>query len=60
MILVVGGAGYVGSHTNKLLNQKGHKTLIYDNLTYGHKEAIKWGEFIIGGFKRYRAFTISF
>jgi len=48
MILVVGGAGYIGSHTNKLLNQKGYETLIYDNLIYGHKEAVKWGEFILG------------
>lgn len=48
MILVVGGAGYIGSHTNKLLNQKGYETLIYDNLIYGHKEAVKWGDFILG------------
>lgn len=47
-ILIVGGAGYIGSHANKLLNQKGYKTLIYDNLIYGHKEAVKWGEFILG------------
>jgi len=48
MILIIGGAGYIGSHTNKLLTQKGHKTLVYDNLIYGHKEAVKWGEFILG------------
>lgn len=48
MILIVGGAGYIGSHTNKLLHQKGYKTLIYDNLIYGHKESVKWGEFILG------------
>ncbi len=48
MILIVGGAGYIGSHTNKLLNQQGYKTLVYDNLIYGHKEAVKWGEFVLG------------
>lgn len=48
MILIVGGAGYIGSHTNKLLNQKGYRTLVYDNLIYGRKEAVKWGEFILG------------
>ncbi len=48
MILVVGGAGYIGSHTNKLLTQKGYQTLVYDNLIYGHKESVKWGEFILG------------
>ncbi|MEM2538330.1 MAG: UDP-glucose 4-epimerase GalE [Candidatus Methanomethylicia archaeon] len=48
MILLVGGAGYIGSHANKLLTQKGYKTLVFDNLIYGHKEAVKWGEFILG------------
>lgn len=48
MILVAGGAGYIGSHTNKLLVQKGYKTLIYDNLIHGHKNAVKWGKFILG------------
>lgn len=48
MILVVGGAGYVGSHTNKLLNNKGYQTVVFDNLSCGHKEFVKWGEFILG------------
>ena len=48
MILVVGGAGYIGSHINKMLNQKGYETLIFDNLVYGHKEAVKWGRLEIG------------
>lgn len=42
-ILVTGGAGYIGSHVNKLLNQRGHETVIFDNLVYGHPEAVKWG-----------------
>jgi len=48
MILVVGGAGYVGSHTNKLLNNKGYQTIVFDNLSCGHREFVKWGEFILG------------
>lgn len=48
MILVVGGAGYIGSHINKMLHQKGYDTIIYDNLVYGHKEAVKWGTLIEG------------
>lgn len=48
MILVVGGAGYIGSHTNKLLSQKGYETLVYDNLVYGHREAVKYGTLIVG------------
>src|SRR5688572_30652028 len=48
MILIIGGAGYIGSHTNKLLNQKGYQTLVLDNLSTGHKEFVKWGEFVEG------------
>ncbi len=48
MILVVGGAGYIGSHINKELNKKGYKTIVYDNLSYGHREAVKQGQFILG------------
>ena len=47
-ILVVGGAGYIGSHVNKELNKRGYETIIYDNLVYGHKEYVKWGIFEFG------------
>ena len=46
MILITGGAGYIGSHINKLLNQKGYETLVLDNLSKGHKDSVKWGEFV--------------
>ena len=45
MLLIVGGAGYIGSHTNKALNEAGYETVVLDNLSYGHEESIKWGEF---------------
>ncbi len=48
MILVVGGAGYIGSHVNKMLHQRGYETLIFDNLIYGHREAVKWGILEVG------------
>lgn len=48
MILIVGGAGYIGSHINKSLNEKGYDTLIFDSLIYGHKELVKWGTFVLG------------
>lgn len=48
MILIVGGAGYIGSHINKMLNNNGYETVIYDNLVYGHKEAVKWGTLEVG------------
>lgn len=40
-ILVVGGAGYIGSHTVKQLSKSGYNCIIIDNLVYGHKEAIQ-------------------
>lgn len=43
MILVTGGAGYIGSHVNKELNRRGYETIVYDSLIYGHKESVKWG-----------------
>ena len=46
-ILVCGGAGYIGSHINKLLSKKGYDTIVYDSLIYGHKEAVKWGKLIV-------------
>ena len=39
MILIVGGAGYIGSHVNKELHKRGYDTVVYDNLIYGHREA---------------------
>lgn len=47
-ILVTGGAGYVGSHTCKLLQKKGYNPVTFDNLSYGHKYAVKWGDLIVG------------
>ena len=47
-ILVCGGAGYIGSHCNKMLNESGYETVVFDNLVYGHKEAVKWGELVVG------------
>ena len=39
-ILVVGGAGYVGSHAVKLLRSLGHSIWVYDNLSRGHRESV--------------------
>ena len=39
-VLVVGGAGYIGSHTVKRLQDAGHTPVIYDNLSRGHRSVI--------------------
>jgi UDP-glucose 4-epimerase len=43
MILIVGGAGYIGAHINKQLYINGYETLVFDNLSYGHHDFVKWG-----------------
>ena len=43
LILVTGGAGYVGSHACKALAAAGWQPIVYDNLVHGHAEAVKWG-----------------
>ena len=50
-ILVTGGAGYIGSHINKLLAYEGYETVVFDNLIYGHREAVKWGTLVVGDLK---------
>lgn len=47
-ILVAGGAGYIGSHVNKMLNIAGYKTIVIDNLTRGNKQSVTLGKFIEG------------
>ena len=49
-ILVVGGAGFIGSHMTLLLQEKGFETVIFDNLQTGFKEAA-FGPFIEGDLK---------
>ncbi|MGY4396598.1 UDP-arabinose 4-epimerase [Sphingomonas sp. UYAg733] len=44
-VVVTGGAGYIGSHACKALRAAGWEPVVYDNLVYGHREAVKWGPF---------------
>lgn len=39
-VLVIGGAGYIGSHCVRQLQQAGHRPVVLDNLVYGHREAV--------------------
>src|SRR5258705_1131587 len=47
-ILVAGGAGYIGAHTCLDLFNKGFTPIVYDNLSNGHAEFVKWGPLEIG------------
>jgi UDP-glucose 4-epimerase len=47
-VLVVGGAGYIGSHMVKLLGQQGYCVTTLDDLSSGHRDAVLTGEFVEG------------
>lgn len=42
-VLVTGGAGYIGSHTCKVLSRNGHRPVSLDNLSTGNEWSVKWG-----------------
>jgi len=44
-ILVTGGAGYIGSHFCKAAAKAGHRPVVVDDLSMGHREFVKWGPF---------------
>ncbi len=46
--MVVGGAGYIGSHMTKMLSQCGYKVLVLDNLSSGFRDAVRYGQLIDG------------
>ena len=67
-VLVTGGAGYIGSHAAKALAQAGYQVVVFDNLAAGHREAVRYGDFVDGdvtdvaalrgALRRYRAFAV--
>lgn len=48
MVLVVGGAGYIGSHLVRSLTRAGQPVRVFDNLEKGHRAAIENAELIVG------------
>lgn len=67
-ILVTGGAGYIGSHTCKLLAKSGFEPICVDNLSTGYAEFVKWGklergdlldlDFLINVFKTHQPLAV--
>lgn len=47
-VLVTGGAGYIGSHTVRHLDQAGYEPVVYDNFSRGHREAVQGFEVVSG------------
>ncbi len=47
-VLVTGGAGFIGSHTCKQLRAAGYNPVTFDNLSTGHRDAVRFGPFVQG------------
>jgi UDP-arabinose 4-epimerase len=47
-VLLTGGAGYIGSHTAKSLAAAGFTPVVFDNLSIGDRDAVRWGPFVQG------------
>lgn len=45
-VLVAGGAGYIGSHMCKCLHDAGYSPVVLDDLSTGHRQAVRWGRFV--------------
>ena len=48
-VLVTGGAGYIGSHAVKALNEQGTHVVVYDDLSAGHREAARHASAVVVG-----------
>jgi len=47
-VLVAGGAGYIGAHTAKALAEAGYTPVVFDDLSAGYREAVRWGPLVEG------------
>ncbi len=52
-VLVCGGAGYIGSNMTAMLAAEGHEPVVFDNLSTGHKSAVRQAELIEGDLADY-------
>jgi UDP-glucose-4-epimerase GalE len=53
VLLVTGGAGYIGSHFCKMAKKHGYVPVSYDNLSTGFEKLVKWGDFVKGDLRDY-------
>ncbi len=53
-VLICGGAGYIGSNMTAMLTAEGHEPIVFDNLSKGHRAAVKTAEFIEGDLADYK------
>ena len=47
-VLVTGGAGFIGAHTAKALSESGYLPIVFDTLSSGFREAVRWGPLVEG------------
>lgn len=59
-ILVTGGAGYVGAHACKALARADFTPVVFDNLSTGHRDFVRWGPFAEGDIRDCRAVLQAF
>src|SRR5438034_1322306 len=59
-ILVCGGAGYIGAHMCELLADRGFRIVVFDDLSAGHRDFVRWGDLIIGDLRDPRAIHSAF
>lgn len=52
-VLVCGGAGYIGSNMTLMLARNGHEPIVYDNLSKGHRAAVRDAQFVQGDLAEY-------
>jgi len=56
-VLVTGGAGFIGAHTAKALHDSGYLPVVYDNLSSGYRDAVRWGPLVHGDIRDPRALS---
>ncbi|WP_394692826.1 UDP-glucose 4-epimerase GalE [Hyphobacterium sp.] len=59
-ILIVGGAGYIGSHVCRALAARGDLPIVFDNLSSGHEHAVKWGPLVRGDIRSFAELERAF